>query len=230
MTIDRRAPLKKGWLGRVLRPHSMMAFVQKLPQRAILLDVGCGNDSPARVKSLRSDIYYIGIDVSDYNQTIGKSFADEYFISPPSEFVTAIHNLGVGRFDAVISSHNLEHCNDPDGVLVAMSTALKVGGQMFAAFPSQASVHFPTRRGTLNFYDDPTHKEVPNWNHVLNTLKANGCVPTFAVARYRPLLFLLMGLICEPLMAYKRKLAPKKATWALYGFESIIWAEKQAEQ
>jgi len=57
----------KAWL----RTRGKDAFVLSLPQSARLFDVGCGNDSPRRVKNLRADIWYIGLDVQDYEQRSG---------------------------------------------------------------------------------------------------------------------------------------------------------------
>ena len=47
-----------------------------------MLDVGCGNNSPRIAKSIRPDIYYVGVDVGDYNQENGSiECADEYIVN-----------------------------------------------------------------------------------------------------------------------------------------------------
>ena len=43
-------------------------FLKTVKHGSVVLDVGCGNNSPAYFKALRPDIYYIGLDVGDYNQ------------------------------------------------------------------------------------------------------------------------------------------------------------------
>ncbi|MEM3334256.1 MAG: methyltransferase domain-containing protein [Thermoplasmata archaeon] len=41
------------------------------------------------------------------------------------------------EYDAVISAHNLEHCNDRYGTLEAMLKVIKVGGKLYLSFPSK---------------------------------------------------------------------------------------------
>jgi hypothetical protein len=50
------------------------------------------------------------------------------------------------RMDAVISSHNLEHCDDPAAVRDSMVVALRPGSSLFLAFPCEESVRVPRRR------------------------------------------------------------------------------------
>jgi SAM-dependent methyltransferase len=193
-----------------------------------LLDVGCGSGSPRLVKSLRPDIYYVGLDVGDYFQTEeSKALANEYVITSPEDFDNAIIRLGTPHFDAIISWHNLEHCYYPERVLRAMCGALRPGGSLCLAFPAEASTKMPSREGTLNFFDDPTHRTVPVWLDVLRSLQENGMEMVFASQRYRPWAAFLIGLLFEPVVAILKKQAPKCGTWALYGFESVIWARKK---
>ena len=136
-------------------------FLKSLRENASVLDVGCGNNSPVNFKFLRPDFRYIGIDVGDYNQVFDpKSVADEYLVVAPNEFASAVERYE-GVMDGVVSAHNLEHCNEPRRVLVAMANALKIGGRMYLSFPCERSVYFPKRAGCLNFYDDNTHTVAP---------------------------------------------------------------------
>jgi hypothetical protein len=169
-------------------------------------------------------LYYIGLDVCDYNQSVQpKTVADEYVVSSSSGFVAAIGRYQ-GSMDAVISCHNLEHCEDPNAVLRAMAGALKPGGYLYLSFPSEASVSFPSRRGCLNFFDDDTHRAVPSWHGTLATLGDCGLSFVFVAERYRPFSLWLKGLLLEPVSAVRRQVLGAGATWALYGFESVIWA------
>lgn len=207
----------------LLRKNGKISFIKALNKNAVLLDVGCGNNSPIISKMLRSDIHYVGIDIGDYNQNKNPNdIADEYILTTPELFSNTIANLQ-NRFDAVISSHNLEHCNAPNSVLHAMFMALKPGGRIYLSFPSEASVSFPKKRG-LNYFDDSTHKEVPQLNNVLELIKSNGFQIDFIAVRYRPRLLAFIGLVLEPLSIVCGKLMI--GTWELYGFESIIWATK----
>lgn len=207
----------------MLKSRGKMAFLMSLPPHAETLDVGCGNASPMKAKTLRPDIIYVGLDVGDYNQERPEQFADSYQVVEPTRFAKAIEAFE-GRMDAVISSHNIEHCDEPERVLSAMLKALKPGGKLYISFPCEESVNFPRRAGTLNFYDDETHHKVPVWSLVCNTIRSAKFQIEFSSKRYRPLLLTCLGLLLEPVCALSRRAT--MATWALYGFESVIWASR----
>lgn len=204
--------------------HSKIEFLRSCPTGSRVLDVGCGNNSPKIFKALRPDFYYIGIDVADYKQdTDPNSIADEYIISSVEDFNIHIESMAAS-FDAVVSSHNIEHCDDPDRTLAAMLAAVRPGGRIFLAFPCEASTRFPRRKGTLNFFDDPTHKRVPNYDAICAAIAAHGFSIDVAHKRYRPLVRAIKGLMAEPRGMLCGTRIPE--TWALYGFETIIWASR----
>jgi SAM-dependent methyltransferase len=206
-----------------LKKRGKTGFIQSLPAHARVLDVGCGNNSPMKTKTQRPDLDYTGMDVGDYNQTAPKQFADKYLIRDPEHFSEAIEELE-GQMDAVISSHNIEHCNQPERVIRAMLRVIRPGGAMYMAFPAEASLRFPSRRGTLNFHDDPTHLAVPNWDAMIGKIQEAGFEVEYSARRYRPPFLFAMGLILEPLSALLRK--SFSPTWALYGFESVLWVRR----
>ncbi len=213
-------------LQRLLRPHGKDAFVSALAHDARVFDIGCGNRSPERVKALRSDLYYVGIDVQDYAQSARSvGLADEYRVTSPDFFLSAIA-AERETMDAVISSHNLEHCEDPMAVIGCLAAALKPGGMLYLSFPREASVGFPSRRGSLRFTDDPTHRAPPPWTDVLAQLASHGMATTFAARRYRPWLPLALGALLEPASMLSCRVMPLGSTWALWGFESVIWGVK----
>lgn len=219
---------RTGW-GRALRrqvinPRGRNSFVETRPSGARVLDVGCGNNSPRVFKALRPDIHYVGIDVGDCRQaTDPLADADEYVIVESRDFAAGIARLGQ-RFEAVVSNHNLEHCEDPDSVVRAMAGALAPGGSLYLAFPSAASVDFPSRAGCLNFFDDPTHRQIPDFARTCAVLREEGLALTFVAPRYRPAAKFVQGLAVEPISAVRRRVMG--GTQALYGFESVIWARR----
>jgi SAM-dependent methyltransferase len=208
-----------------LRRRGKQAFLQALAPGARVLDVGCGNNSPRDAKILRPDLHYTGLDIEDYNQQDPARYADAYLLVARTEFARAIA-AHAGQFDAVVSSHNLEHCDEPAAVLDAMVAALRPGGRLFLAFPCEESVDFPRRRGSLNFFDDATHSAVPRWATTLETLRARGMVLDYVCKRYRPLLLASVGLALEPAAWLLGRSMPGATTWSLYGFESIIWGRR----
>jgi len=211
----------------VTKLHIKSRFIKTINNKGTVLDVGCGNNSPYRIKRSRPDLYYVGVDVSDYMQST-PNLADEYIISQPDKFHDTILNLGE-RFDAALSSHNIEHCCDREKTLDAIIKVLKpAGGRLYLSFPSQASVTFPSRVGTLNYYDDKTHTdEPPNFTEIIEKLKASNMKVSFAKNPYKPFFLYLIGLLLEPFSKITRKNLIGRATWAYYGFESVIIAEKK---
>lgn len=207
----------------IFRPKGIHKFISTIPDGSKLLDVGCGNDSPKRVKDINPNIIYSGIDVADYNQS-SANYADEYIITKPEDFSQTIRNLGE-KFNFVTSSHNLEHCNDPYKTLVSICSALRSNGKLFLAFPCEDSVNFPSRKVTLNFYDDDTHIDKPiDFEKVLKILKENNFKVTYSKKKYKPTLLYIIGFLQEP---FSRLIGKNlQGTWAYYGFETIIWAIK----
>lgn len=216
--------IKRFIRGHISNRYGKAAFLDSCVPGARVLDVGCGNDSPAMFKALRPDIYYVGLDIGDYNQAHDPNqHADEYILVPPDRFADKIAEMPAS-FDAVVSAHNLEHCDAPQQALVSMLHALKPGGRLFLAFPSEASTRFPSRAGTLNFFDDATHVDLPKFDDILLTIKREGYGIDAAIRRYRPLHRLLIGFLQEPISRQQKRVM--YGTWALYGFEAIIWVTR----
>jgi SAM-dependent methyltransferase len=213
----------KELIKRILRRNGKSDFLSKLSSNSSILDVGCGNNSPFRTKDILPNCDYVGLDIGDYNQT-KPIIADRYVLTTPQDFA---NEIGKFReiFDAVISSHNLEHCNDRDKTLQAMLGALKINGKLFLSFPCEESVGFPSRVGTLNYYDDSTHKlSPPNFDKTLSIIEVSGFEVEYAQKNYSPKILSFLGLICEPLSKMRNRVMI--GTWEYYGFESIIIAKK----
>ena len=186
--------------------------------------------SPQRAKALRPDIHYIGLDIQDYGQDEeSKQFADQYRITQPENWVAEIEKEHA-TVDAVLSAHNLEHCTNQGEVVRAMCRALRPGGWIYMAFPCEASTGFPSRHGTLRFSDDATHVVPPNWDETIEILLQSGMKLIVSNRRDRPFLPLVLGAVLEPLSYTFRRVMPFGSTWALWGFESVIWAEKRQER
>jgi SAM-dependent methyltransferase len=215
---------------KIIEPqHGLEKFMKmvnaKMKGEVVLLDVGCGNNSPFIYKTSFPNIKYTGIDVSDYNQT-KPILADEYIITSPENFTNKLNEFD-NSFNTIISSHNLEHCNDRNGTLAAMAKALKKGGYLYLSFPTEKSVNFPgPREGSLNYYDDFTHKGTPpNFSETLEALESNSIEIIFSDKSYKPFFYYIIGMLKD-----KKSSREKKAwysTWAYYGFEAIIWGRKK---
>lgn len=208
-----------------LRPHGKHAFVRTVASGAKVLDVGCGNSSAQIVKYAQTNCHYTGIDVADYNlSNASKDLIDVYVISPPHKFGQSIRNLH-GLFDVIISSHNLEHTNDRDDVLRSMVDKVADCGVMYLSFPCSASKSYPSRYGTLNYYDDDTHKyEPPDPNCIIKILEDKGFKIIYYKEKYQPIILRIIGFLLEPISILMCKVLP--GTWEYHGFETIIHAKK----
>ncbi|WP_297913671.1 methyltransferase domain-containing protein [Thiomonas sp.] len=208
---------------RILRKHGKIDFLSRLNPDSSIMDAGCGNNSPFITKQILPDCHYTGLDVGDYNQTKPLS-ADRYIVTTAEEFPAEIARFPEA-FDAVISNHNLEHCDDRKATLEAMLNALKVGGKLFLSFPCEQSVSFPRRGGTLNYYDDPTHKfSPPNFQETLGAIEKRGFEIEYSEKNYSPKMLRFVGWVVEMFSRARNKCMT--GTWAYYGFESIIIARK----
>jgi SAM-dependent methyltransferase len=201
-----------------------LQILKIINKKGALLDVGCGNNSPYFFKTKFPDILYTGIDIGDYNQA-KPNLADNYIITSPENFAEKILEME-NKFDTVISSHNLEHCNDRTKTLLAMTKALKIGGYLYLSFPTEGSINFPgPRAGTLNYYDDQTHKDLPpSFSETIEKLKTNGMRILYSNKSYKPLFYYILGMFLE--RRSKREKKVYYPVWAYYGFETIIWAQK----
>jgi hypothetical protein len=65
---------------------------------------------------------------------------------------------------------------------------------------------------------------VPDFEAIRFFMTQSGLRVTAAVRRYRPLRYVLLGAKNEIKSARTKTVL--KGTWALYGFESIIWAQR----
>jgi SAM-dependent methyltransferase len=212
------------FLRKLTKPLSKWNLLADLPANHRVLDVGCGNDSPRLYKTRFPNAHYVGIDVGDYRQSQPVQNG-QYIIVSPENFTNRISEF-VSEFDAVVSSHNLEHCNDRFGTLRAMIKALKPGGRLFFSFPSERTVNFPSRAGTLNYFDDATHVgNPPDFTAVIAEPEDMGIEIIASSRSYRPIILTVAGFFLEPVSRFKKKVGP--GTWAYYGFEALIWGRKK---
>ena len=83
------------------------------------------------------------------------------------------------------------------------------------SFPDDRSVNFPSREGTLNFYDDPTHIYLPDLKEIINCLSENGMSVVKVKKGYRPFYYRFIGGGVELLSRKRGKVLP--GTWAYWG-------------
>lgn len=201
------------------------SFLQQCVSNGDLLDVGCGFDSPRRVQAMIPQANYSGIDIVPHNTYIDENKQKYLYCKNPKEWHKSILEIQK-NFHTIICNHNLEHCDDPQSTLRAIASKLQPGGRLYVAVPSSRSIMFPSRGGTLNYYDDWTHsKAPPTVSGITSVLKESGIDILVVRDSYKPALSWLCGLIQEPFSYREGRIYP--GTWAYWGFESVIWATKK---
>jgi len=210
---------------RILNEKYKKDFLRKTRKLNLnILDVGCGNDSPKLVNEYNPKLKYFGLDIDDYYiSEESKKLCHRYTITTSSEFPQSILEFNI-KFDYIICAHNLEHTEQPYIVFENILKVLNKNGEAYFSFPSALTKNFQSRKGTLNFFDDPTHKEIINIDKLFEIIKNNNISITYFSNSYRPFFRRILGYFRE--RKSKRINHVLNGTWAYYGFETIIWLKK----
>ncbi len=166
------SPLKR-WI-RIQNPK--FQFLQRyFGSRAFrLLDIGAGNNSASKTLSLFPDCEYHGLDL------------DRNYNNDAQEFsrMKAFYEMDLTRldystipdqyFDAILVVHVIEHLFNGDQVLLGLMKKLRPGGIMYVEYPGQKSTRLPSMKGTLNYYDDPTHVRIYSYQELAALMEQNG--------------------------------------------------------
>ena len=129
-----------------------------------------------------------------------------------------------GNFDLIISLHNIEHCNNPEKTFKSMMNKLKIGGFMYIVTPSLNSINFPSRKGGLCFYDDPTHKKPVDLENFYKIFLKTKIELLFFEKSYKPKFYLIIVYFVEFLSVFKNKIL--FSSYEYWGFEQIIAFKK----
>ena len=123
-----------------------------------VLDVGCGNHSALKTKQYYPACRYFGADRElCYNNDSSDRACMEEFFSIDLARCETLAAVPDAFFDCVIFSQVIEHITNGEEVLGLLADKLAPGGILYVESPSEKSARLPSMKGTLNFYDDPTH-------------------------------------------------------------------------
>jgi ubiquinone/menaquinone biosynthesis C-methylase UbiE len=190
-----------------------------------LLDVGAGNFSASTTKRVFPNCEYHGIDrVKDYNNAAADHRAMTAFYQmdlTQLEFSKIPNNT----FDAILMAHIIEHLKNGDEVIRGLTGKLKKGGYIYIEYPSKASEHFPSKPGTLNFYDDPTHVRIYTTDELSQLLIEKGFTVIEAQTRRDWRNILLMPLNMAKSLLRRGEIRGS-VYWDWYGFAEYVWARK----
>lgn len=129
----------------------LLRFIQELPQKASVLDVGCGSGKTIKlIRAVRPDVAVSGVDISDVSS----------HMPPGVEFVKGsvehLPEFFQGRtFDAIICQHVIEHLLYPMGLMEGVQGLLKNGGKIFIETPNWTRTATPWAH--FYFWNDYTH-------------------------------------------------------------------------
>ncbi|HMI77201.1 MAG TPA: class I SAM-dependent methyltransferase [Ferruginibacter sp.] len=191
-----------------------------------LLDIGAGNHSATKARSVFPNCEYHGVDMEkDYNNS------DEDF-----KLMTAFYEMDLTKldftsipdnyFDAILMVHVIEHLHNGDEVIKKLLPKLKSGGYMYVEYPGEKSTKLPSMDGSLNFKDDDTHIRLYSIKELSALFKDNGCEVLKAGTRRNTWFMMAM-----PPRIIKSWLTGKKLQgnifWDLLGFAELLWVRKK---
>jgi 2-polyprenyl-3-methyl-5-hydroxy-6-metoxy-1,4-benzoquinol methylase len=205
---------------RLLKPLGRSAFLRSLDEGSAVLDVGCGESGGRVAKAASRRLRYTGIDIEP--RTVDPD--QRFILTDAANFSGSIGELD-GCFEAIVSCHNIEHCDAEEETLRSMARALKSGGRLYISTPSEKAEGLPSRYPCLNYFDDKTHKrDRMKINEIVKILEREGLQVEVLASEYRPLILRIIGLVLEVPSRMTSKCM--LGTWELHGFESVAILKK----
>jgi 2-polyprenyl-3-methyl-5-hydroxy-6-metoxy-1,4-benzoquinol methylase len=190
-----------------------------------MLDVGCGNHSATLTMRWFPSCRYYGVDSRrDYDNDRSDYEAMAAFYELDLTLLD-FSPIPDGRFDVLMMTHVIEHLHNGDLVLAGLLPKIKPGGLAYIEFPSERSTRLPSKKGTLNFYDDKTHARIYTPAEVERVFTDGGW-RVLRSGRRRDWL----RIITMPAAMVKSKLdlgyVAGSVFWDLLGFAEYVLAEK----
>lgn len=191
-----------------------------------LLDIGSGNHSASKTKTLFPHCEYHGVDLQkDFNNDESDYAAMHAFYEMDLTKLD-FHTIPDDYFDFIRMTHVIEHLHNGDKVIAGLLPKLKRGGYIYIEYPGKKSLELPSMHGTLNFYDDPTHVRIYSVKELKDLLDAWGCTVIKGGTR-RNMVFLL----AMPFRVLKARLQNRPLQgnffWDWKGFAEYVFAKKK---
>jgi 2-polyprenyl-3-methyl-5-hydroxy-6-metoxy-1,4-benzoquinol methylase len=214
-------------MNKLFVPQKFKLVYKKLKDKPIsILDIGCGNNSPAIAKQWFPKCTYSGVDKAIfYNDSeLDLSQVDHYYeIDLEKETLDAIPD---NAFDLIIMTHVIEHLFNGDKVMEALVKKLKPDGYFYIECPTFRSVHLPSMEGTLNFFDDPTHVRLYSSIELYNLFLRQNCKIIKGGTRRNWLyIFLTPPRMLWDFIRYRHVKA--SVVWDIMGFVEFILVQKK---
>ncbi|MBS1754706.1 MAG: class I SAM-dependent methyltransferase [Ferruginibacter sp.] len=190
-----------------------------------LLDIGAGNHSATKAKTVFKNCEYHGVDrEKDYNNT-GDDFKQMDAFYEMDLTRLDFSSIPNNYFDALLMVHVIEHLYNGDEVIKSLLSKLKSGSYIYIEYPGQKSTRLPSMPGTLNFKDDDTHVRVYSVKELSALLETNGCKVLKGGVRRN-----IWFMMAMPFKIIKCWVTGKKLQgnifWDVLGFAEYVWARK----
>lgn len=191
-----------------------------------LLDVGAGNHSASRIKSLFPKCEYYGLDLdksynnSDDDFKVMKDFYELDLTKLNYDIVPDQY------FDGIWMAHVIEHLYNGDEVVAGLTKKMKPGGYFYIEYPGKKSTTLPSMRGSLNFKDDASHVRLYSVKELTSVFEANGCTVLKSGTR-RNWYYIFAMPIRIVLSLVKKGHLEGNIFWDLLGFAEYLWVKKK---
>ncbi|HOY38642.1 MAG: methyltransferase domain-containing protein [Bacteroidales bacterium] len=191
-----------------------------------LLDAGSGNFSASKIKRHMPQCNYYGIDITrDYNYRPDDfELMQGFWLKDLTQL--QFDDIPDNTFDALLMTHIIEHLHNGDQVIQGLLKKLKKGGYVYIEYPSEKSVNFPSKKGTLNFYDDPTHVRLYSLHEVKSIVsKCNfEIIDSGTRKSFRNIAMMPIKMVHNKI---KYGYVMASVYWDWYGFAEFVWAQKK---
>ncbi|MEO5647267.1 MAG: class I SAM-dependent methyltransferase [Chitinophagaceae bacterium] len=192
----------------------------------ILLDIGSGNHSASKAKSVFPACTYHGLDLDkEYNNSPEDfKLMDRFYELDLTKLEMDL--IPGNYYDAIIMMHVIEHLFNGDDVVKMLVSKLKPGGYFYIEYPGKKSTRLPSMYGTLNFKDDPTHVRLYSVKELTSVFTKSGChVLKSGTRRNGFFLFAMPFRIVGHWLRGKKLQA--NIFWDLLGFAEFLWVRKK---
>ena len=190
-----------------------------------LLDVGAGNRSCSKTKSVFPNLEYYGLDLNRETDYVNEDFKQ---MSNFYELDLTKLNLEIipeNYFDYINMAHVIEHLFNGDKVIPLLLTKLKSKGYFYIEYPGRKSLRLPSMYGTLNFYDDPTHVRVYSIDELKKVFEENGCEVLKCGTR-RNLFYIALTPVRMVVSLIQIGKIRANVFWDLLGFAEYLYVRK----
>lgn len=190
-----------------------------------ILDIGSGSHSSSITKKWWPNCHYTGVDkdVNYDNSPADIQAMDEFIQLDLTEL--NFDDIPNDTYDIIIMSHVIEHLHNGDEVLPLLCKKLKTGGLFYVEFPCEASTTFPSKRETLNFFDDQTHVRVYSIKELVN-LFIRQQFSVLKAGKNRSWINIALMPIKIPLQLITKGYVRGGVYWDWYGFAEYVIARR----